>query len=248
MSTTSEDIRRADVKAAYEESCGSWPELYDAVLAADPAWMEAVRRLVALPAGGLIEPKVREFIGIAVNASTAHLYAGALRMHVRDAFAHGATLDEVLSVLECASVLGIHTCTMAMPQLVDAAGREQPPRELTEHERAVRERFQQGRGMWPEFFEDMVRLDADFVDAYRGYSTVPWHKGHLDAKTRELIYIAIDANTTHLYETGTRLHVQNALKAGASVQEILDVLRLVVQVGLHAATMALPQLAQLTAA
>jgi alkylhydroperoxidase/carboxymuconolactone decarboxylase family protein YurZ len=233
----------ADVKAAWEESCGSWPELYDAVLEADPQFTEAFRRLVALPASAEhLEPKVREFVGIAVNASASHLYAPALRMHIRAALTRGATTDEILAVLECVSVLGIHTCTMAMPLLVDEAGREDPPRELTEREGAVRERFQQGRGFWPSSFEDMVRLDADFLEAYRGYSTVPRNKGHLDAKTREFIYIAIDANATHLYEPGTRLHIQNALRAGATSQEVLEVLRLVVQVGIYSCTMALPLL------
>jgi alkylhydroperoxidase/carboxymuconolactone decarboxylase family protein YurZ len=249
MPSTSQELRRADVKAAYEDSCGRWPEQYDAVLEADPEFMEAFRRLAALPAaGGHLEPKVRELLGVAASASVAHLHAPAVQMHVRTALAHGASVEEVLAVLECASVLGIHTCTMAVPLLVDEDGREDPRRELTEREDAVRERFQQGRGFWPEPFEDMVRLDAGFVDAYRDYSSVPRRKGHLDAKLRELVYIAIDANATHLYEFGTRMHIQNALRAGATPAEILDVLRLAVQVGFHSCTMALPLLEELTAA
>jgi alkylhydroperoxidase/carboxymuconolactone decarboxylase family protein YurZ len=62
------------------------------------------------------------------------------------------------------------------------------------------------------------------------------------------IYIAIDAATTHLYEPGLRIHIRNALKHGATKEEILEVYELVSVLGMHTITMGLPALLQETAA
>jgi len=234
--------RHARLRARYEARCGPWPEMLDVVLEADPELVEAFIGLCAVPVErGALEPVTRELIGIAVNASTTHLYEPALRVHIRNALALGAEQMDIVEVLELTSVLGIHTCTMGMPLLAEelaAAGHEE--RELTERQREIKERFQQGRGLWRPFLEDMVRLDPDIVDGYLAFSAVPWKRGRLPRKVKELVYIAIDASTTHLYETGTRMHIQNALTAGASRDEILEVLELVAQIGIHACTMAIP--------
>ena len=59
---------------------------------------------------------------------------------------------------------------------------------------------------------------------------------------KEFIYIAIDAATTHLYEPGLRIHIQNALKYGATVQEIMEVYQLISVLGMHTFTMGIPVL------
>lgn len=201
-------------------------------------------RLAALaPRSAALDARTRELIGIAMSASAAHLHEPALRTHIRDALSLGVRGEEILEVLELVSVVGVHACTMAMPVLTEVAGRGRT--EPTGRAAVVRDQFRAGRGMWPDFFEDMVALDPEFVAAYLNYSTVPWRRGNLSPKHRELIYIAIDANVTHLYETGTRLHIQNALRAGATAEEIRDVLRLAVDVGRHAHTVALPILRRL---
>jgi alkylhydroperoxidase/carboxymuconolactone decarboxylase family protein YurZ len=247
LSTTSDRDRRGAVKAALTTNAGPWPDLYEPLLEADPTFVEAWRKLIELAArdGGL-DPKTRELICVAVCASASHLHEPGLRMHVRNALALGAERAELLEVLEQVTVLGVHTCTMAMPMLAEQTASGRSSRDLTEREEEVRERFQQGRGFWPDFFEDMVRLDAGFVDAYRRFSTASRRRGTIAPKVRELIYLAIDANVTHLYEEGTRLHVRNALREGATEGELLDVLRTVVRIGLHSCTMALPHLLELT--
>ena len=57
--------------------------------------------------------------------------------------------------------------------------------------------------------------------------------GVLDAKTIELIGIALDASCTHLYAPGVRRHIQRALKFGATREEITAVLQLASMQGLH---------------
>jgi alkylhydroperoxidase/carboxymuconolactone decarboxylase family protein YurZ len=217
-------------------------ELYEPILERDPEFAEALLPLAGLPCTELT-PRERALITLATSASAAHLYEPGVRHAIRDALEVGVAAGELLDVVAMVSVLGIHTCTTAMPLLAEHLAPEERERPLTASEERAREAFTQGRAMWPASFEDIVRADAPFVDSYRRFSTVPWARGQIEPKLRELIYIAIDANATHMYELGTRLHIQNALRAGATGSQILAVLRLVVQIGLHSCTMAFPLLA-----
>ena len=60
-----------------------------------------------------------EFLYIAVDASTTHLYEPGLRIHIQNALKLGATEDEIMQVLECVSAIGIHTISMGVPVLVE---------------------------------------------------------------------------------------------------------------------------------
>jgi len=68
--------------------------------------------------------------------------------------------------------------------------------------------------------------------------------GVLPLKEIELLSIAFDASYTHAYASGTRRHIRNALRAGASVDEIMAVLKLCVIQGVEARNLAIPILAE----
>ena len=69
---------------------------------------------------------------------------------------------------------------------------------------------------------------------------MPQKNGPLAQKYKELILIAINAVTTHLYAPGVRRHIQNALKAGATREEILETIQLTTVMGIHACNLAIP--------
>ena len=96
------------------------------------------------------------------------------------------------------------------------------------------------KGDWNPLWDQMHALDADFLEAYLAFRSVPHESGPLDTKTRELIMIAINAATTHLYEPGVRRHMQNAFKAGATQAEILETIQLTTVMGIHACNLAVP--------
>ena len=50
--------------------------------------------------------------------------------------------------------------------------------------------------------------------------------GTFTPKEVELLSIAFDASYTHMYAPGTRRHIKGALKAGATAEEIMEVLKL----------------------
>ena len=88
---------------------------------------------------------------------------------------------------------------------------------LTDRQKALKEQFIKERGYWSdELWEPVLKLDVDYFEAYLNFSAVPWRHGVLSPKMKELIYIAIDASTTHLYEPGLGQHIRNALKYGAT--------------------------------
>jgi len=96
------------------------------------------------------------------------------------------------------------------------------------------------KGDWNPLWEKFAELDPEFLEAYLAFRTVPQSNGPLPQKTKELILIAINAATTHLYAPGVRRHIQNALKAGATQAEILETIQLTTVMGIHSCNLAIP--------
>ena len=238
--------QQAALKERFVEERGYWLEAFDGLLALDESFFEAYLNFSTVPwKQGFFEPMVKELIYIAVDAATTHLYEPGLRVHLRRALEHGATKEELMEVSECISPLGAHTLTMGVPVLWEeliAAGKAEAPEELTPRQEELKSQFIEARGYWADFWTGLLTLDEQFFEAYLDFSSVPWRQGHLEPKVKELIYIAIDSVTTHLYEEGLRAHIRNALKYGASKEEIMEVYELVSEVGIHTVTMGVPAL------
>jgi alkylhydroperoxidase/carboxymuconolactone decarboxylase family protein YurZ len=95
-------------------------------------------------------------------------------------------------------------------------------------------------GDWNPLWEKFREFDPDFLEAYLAFRAVPQTKGPLERKHKELILIAVNAATTHLYGPGVRRHIRNALEAGATAEEILETIQLTSIIGIHACNLALP--------
>ncbi|WP_438996113.1 carboxymuconolactone decarboxylase family protein [Candidatus Puniceispirillum sp.] len=96
------------------------------------------------------------------------------------------------------------------------------------------------KGDWNPVWDKLAELDAEFLEAYLAFRSVPHREGPLPQKYKELIMIAINAATTHLYAPGVRRHMQNALKAGATQEEIFEAIQLTTVMGIHACNLAVP--------
>ena len=118
---------------------------------------------------------------------------------------------------------------------------------LTPEQESIKAEYIRVRGTWSDTWEDMLRLDADFVRAYLNFSAVPWRHGPLEPKVKEFIYIAADAAATHMYGPGVRQHVRAALALGATAAEIMEVLELTATLGIHAANIGVPILLEVVA-
>ena len=98
---------------------GEWNPNWDPIFELDPAWTEKFFAMGLSPLlSGVLDAKTVEFIAIAVDASCTHMYGPGVRRHIRKALQLGATKEEITAVLQCVSVLGIHTMSLAAPMLL----------------------------------------------------------------------------------------------------------------------------------
>ena len=236
--------RSQALKARFVEQHGYWREDLEPLLAKVPDLFEAFCGFSsASHATTTLEPAVRELILLAVNASATHLHAPAIRVYIRNALALGVPEAQILEVFEIVSVLGVHTVSVGLPAVLSAAETVGVPVELpalTSEQAIARDEFVRNRGYWAPFWESLLMLAPEYFVAYSRFSSVPWVNGSLEPKVRELVYVAVDGALTHLYEPGLAVHAQNALRLGATVQEVIEVLELTSVIGIHAVTVGLP--------
>ena len=113
------------------------------------------------------------------------------------------------------------------------------PDDLLKPSRPVSSR-KRASGNWNPDWEPFAKLDPAWTEKVIAMAIAPAVAGMLDAKTIELVRIALDASCTHMYAPGVRRHIQRALKAGATKEEIVAVLQLATLQGLHSMCVAAP--------
>jgi len=99
-------------------------------------------------------------------------------------------------------------------------------------------------GHWNEEWDTLLFLDPVWTDQYMAMCTELYAEGVLPPKELELLLVAFDAAYVHIYGPGTRRHIKNAFKAGATVEEILEVLKLGVVQGVQACNLGVTLLAE----
>ena len=104
------------------------------------------------------------------------------------------------------------------------------------------------RGDWNPLWDQVRRLDPEFMEAYLAFRSVPHRNGPLPRKFKELVMVAVNAATTHLYSPGVRRHMRNALREGATAEEVMEVIQLTTVIGIHACNLAVPILVEELAA
>ena len=225
-------------------SDGPWGEALAQLREWDPAWTEACHRMATNPwRSGVLAPRLVELVGLAVNAACTNLNAEGTRRHIRGALEAGATREEVLTVLKMATLLAIHTCSLGAPILLEeakAAGLAPQPQPVPTPACDKMKAIGQWNAAWDPFFQ----TDPGFTEDFMATGVALYAAGVLPAKEVELLSIAFDASYTHMYAPGTRRHIKNALAAGATVQEVMEVLKLCVVQGVQACNLGVPILAE----
>lgn len=228
-----------------EQETGPWGEALGQLQEWESGWAETCSRMATNPwRSGVLPRKLVELIGIAVNAACTNLNPEGTRRHVRAALDAGASRDEILFVLKCASVMSIHSCSLGAPILLEeakAAGAPPPARTAAATPACDR---MKAIGQWNTAWDPFYELDPVWTDEFMATGAGIYGSGVLPAKEVELLSIAFDASYTHMYAPGTRRHVHNAFKAGATVQEIMEVLKLCVVQGVQACNLGVPILAE----
>jgi len=210
----------------------------------DPSWGQMCARMATNPwRSGVLSRKLVELISVGLNAACTNLEAEGTRRHVRNALAAGATRDEILFVLKCATMMSIHSCSLGAPILLEeakAAG-AQPDTNIAVPTPACDK--MKAIGQWNVAWDPFYELDPAFTDEFMATGAGIYGSGILPAKEVELLSVALDASYTHMYAPGTRRHIRNALKAGATVEEVMEVLKLCVVQGVQTLNVGVPILA-----
>jgi len=246
MSATDTD-RRAELRAAWTEVHGPPNAAAEELLEQNPSYFERVLDFTAHAwRRGPLPPKVKALILLAVDSAASHLNGPGAADDVRRALALGATPAEVLETLELTSTMGIHAANTGVPILIEELAKAGRPVDfdapLTPRQEEIKAEFTEKRGYWNSFWDGFLRLDAEFFATYTAMSAHPWEHGTLEPKVKEFIYCAFDASATHMFEIGLRQHIANALRYGATAEELMEVFELASGIGVESFALALPAL------
>lgn len=244
------------LKTSFKEKRNYWHPAFDYLLHLDQEFFERYFDLSTHAwQDGSLDPKVKELIYVAIYSSPAtHVSEQEARKHIGNALDQGATVSEVLTVLEILATAGIHSVLKGVPIISDEAGVPDPESDAERREQArARENFEEKRGYWDDgLWADLLAIDHKFLEHYTNYSA---HVAHysasesdadddLDPLVKEYVYIALDASLPAFYLGGLRAHIENALDYGASHAEILEVLELTSELGSQSIKHGLPLLVE----
>jgi alkylhydroperoxidase/carboxymuconolactone decarboxylase family protein YurZ len=184
-----------------------------------------------------LSERMKELVLLAMHATSTALNADAIARHVDRALNAGASPDEIVDVLLTITAGANHALYWSVPILEDelaAAGVEEPsPPVPSDILAGIKADFEAARGFWNPDREHLIRLMPEYFATLNAVSTETWKNGPLSTLEREFICIAIDCTVTHQYEPGLRRHIRNAIKHGATRDQILHVFQLAALLGLE---------------
>jgi alkylhydroperoxidase/carboxymuconolactone decarboxylase family protein YurZ len=93
---------------------------------------------------------------------------------------------------------------------------------------------------WDAALEQIREWDPEWAETCAKMTTNPWSSNVLPRKTVELIGVALNAACTNLNPDGTRRHIRAALRAGASRDEILMVLKMASVLAINSCSLGAP--------
>lgn len=107
-------------KRYWESFTGEMQVFLRGLVALDPELFEAYMELSLEPwTNGVLEPKVRELVYIAVDTVATHLYRPGLDIHLQTALGLGATKEEIMAVYELAAAYGLRTISAGVAALAE---------------------------------------------------------------------------------------------------------------------------------
>lgn len=211
----------------------------------DPVWAAIAQTMTNNPwNSGVLPRELVELISVGLNAGCTMLNPEGTRQHIRAALDAGATKEEVLFVLKCASVYSIHSCSLAAPMLLteaQATGVRPAAKPLVATPACDK---MKAVGQWNTAWDPFYQLDPEWTDQFMATGIGIYASGIMNSKDLELLSIALDASVTHMYAPGTQRHIKNALRAGATVEEIMEVLKICVAFGFQSCNLGVPILAE----
>lgn len=115
------DAERQALKDEFTQLRGYWAPVWEQMLRLSPAFFRAYLNFTGVPwRNGALEPRTKELIYIGLDCALTHMYEPGLRVHIRNAMAHGVTPEEIMEVYQLVTGIGIHACELGIPLLMEA--------------------------------------------------------------------------------------------------------------------------------
>ncbi|MBS1989927.1 MAG: carboxymuconolactone decarboxylase family protein [Cyanobacteria bacterium SZAS LIN-2] len=210
----------------------------------DPEWTELYLKAASNPwKNGILSVKTIELICVGLNAACTNMQEASTRRHIRAALHAGATKEEILMVLKMGSVMSIHSMSLGAPMLLEEAKDARLTPSPKSASTPACDKMRQ-IGQWNSAWDPFFNLDPLWTDQFMQSGIGIYSAGLMTPKLIELLSIAFDASITHMYAPGTRRHIRAALKAGATIEEVMEVLKVCVSFGMEACSLGAQILAE----
>ncbi|MBS2005038.1 MAG: carboxymuconolactone decarboxylase family protein [Cyanobacteria bacterium SZAS LIN-5] len=203
----------------------------------DPVWAEQYLKAFSNPwKNGILPIKIIELICVGLNAACTNMQENATRRHIRAALEAGATREELVMVLKMGSLMSIHSVSLGAPILLEEAQAASVSPAPKQASTPACDKMRQ-LGQWNVAWDPFFNLDPLWTDEVMTAAVGLYSGAVMSPKLVELLSIAFDASITHMYAPGTRRHIKGALKAGATVEEVMEVLKVCVAFGMESCRM-----------
>ena len=109
--------------------------------------------------------------------------------------------------------------------------------QLTPEQEAFKQEYIRKRGYWAEFNQGLLAYGQHFLETYMNYAALPAAEGPLSPRMVELVYVAVDGSSTHMFGEGLLIHTRLALARGATPPDVIETLQIATAQGLEGVTM-----------
>lgn len=230
MDKERQEIRDMVVAAGRGPFTGWWAQL----LEFSPQSLLHIHRLQEIgEEDGPISPMMRHLIWVVADLALMHLYPRGAGIHVRIALEEGATFRQVIQAFEIATVVSIRGQRVGIPIILEAASEAGQPLATRRVDADLRARIIERCGHWAEWMEAIGSLSPEALTVLVDLAPDADDADGLDPRSRELLYFAGYSCPAVMDVEGMRIHARQALAAGATPQELIQVLRLADCIGVH---------------
>jgi AhpD family alkylhydroperoxidase len=223
------NVTNPESRRIYEElvrDSGKVPEIYRVrALADNTDWLKLLDKCIfRWPQSCSLDEKTKELIGLA--KSIAFFWEPGVLTNIEGALEAGATSSEITeAILVASTVSGLANVEAilltASAQLtgvgsVSSTNPDGPIQELYDDARKI-------MGLVPEFYRTKLMVEnPDWLAAIHQSTKIQYSEEILDRRTKALVCLA--ASAAKGWDRGVREHSSLALKSGATIREITDVL------------------------
>ena len=236
-----------------DQPASPWAAALNKLREWDPAWAELALQITTNPwTDGVLPTKFIELVSIGLNASQTNLNSEETRRHIRAALAAGASKQEILFVLKTAAIMSIHYGSFNAPLLLQEASvgsledfgatRKKRLEKVGKATPGVEK--MKALGHWSDEWDALLFLDPAWTDRYMAACAQLYGENALSPRELELLLIAFDSHNVHASSHFTRLHIKSAFRAGATVGEIMEVLKIGVVQGVRTCNLGVTILAE----